>query len=186
MKTLHVLRAVLLSGFVLGAGVSGARAAAPSDKTEILKTTVYALTETGLGAPLGTLTLHDSARGLVIVPDLMGLPAGPHGFHLHENSDCGPMEKGGVMVPGLAAGGHFDPDKTGKHAGPHGTGHKGDLPVLNVGKDGKATQALIAPRLKLEDARHHSFIVHEGGDNYSDDPKPLGGGGNRIACAAIP
>jgi Cu-Zn family superoxide dismutase len=29
-------------------------------------------------------------------------------------------------------------------------------------------------------------MIHEGGDNYSDQPKPLGGGGARIACGVIP
>jgi len=25
-------------------------------------------------------------------------------------------------------------------------------------------------------------MIHAGGDNYSDQPEPLGGGGGRIAC----
>ena len=29
-------------------------------------------------------------------------------------------------------------------------------------------------------------MIHEGGDNYSDTPKPLGGGGARMACGVIP
>lgn len=28
-------------------------------------------------------------------------------------------------------------------------------------------------------------MIHAGSDNYSDDPKPLGGGGDRIACGVI-
>ena len=28
-------------------------------------------------------------------------------------------------------------------------------------------------------------MVHASGDNYSDDPAPLGGGGARIACGVI-
>ena len=28
-------------------------------------------------------------------------------------------------------------------------------------------------------------MIHDGGDNYADDPKPLGGGGGRIACGVI-
>jgi Cu-Zn family superoxide dismutase len=27
--------------------------------------------------------------------------------------------------------------------------------------------------------------IHAGGDNYSDQPKPLGGGGARIACGTL-
>jgi superoxide dismutase, Cu-Zn family len=29
-------------------------------------------------------------------------------------------------------------------------------------------------------------VIHAGGDNYADQPAPLGGGGLRIACGAIP
>ena len=28
-------------------------------------------------------------------------------------------------------------------------------------------------------------MIHAGGDNYSDQPKPNGGGGARIACGVI-
>ncbi|HAQ86214.1 MAG TPA: superoxide dismutase [Cu-Zn] SodC1, partial [Pseudomonas sp.] len=43
-----------------------------------------------------------------------------------------------------------------------------------------------APRLKsLGDLKGHALMVHEGGDNYSDEPKPLGGGGARVACGVI-
>jgi Cu-Zn family superoxide dismutase len=28
-------------------------------------------------------------------------------------------------------------------------------------------------------------MVHVGGDNYSDTPKPLGGGGGRLVCGVV-
>ncbi len=28
-------------------------------------------------------------------------------------------------------------------------------------------------------------MVHKGGDNHSDHPQPLGGGGARVACGVI-
>ena len=28
-------------------------------------------------------------------------------------------------------------------------------------------------------------MIHVGGDNHSDHPKPLGGGGGRLACGVI-
>jgi Cu-Zn family superoxide dismutase len=58
----------------------------------------------------------------------------------------------------------------------------GDLPVLSVGKDGAATGTLSAPRLKVADLKKRSLMIHAGGDNFSDAPKPLGGGGARLAC----
>jgi len=33
--------------------------------------------------------------------------------------------------------------------------------------------------------RGRAFVIHEGGDNFSDQPKPLGGGGARIACGVL-
>ena len=74
---------------------------------------------------------------------------------------------------------------TGRHAGPEGNGHKGDLPVLEVAADGSARVTLTAPRLTVADAQGRALMVHAGGDNYSDEPKPLGGGGARIACGVV-
>jgi len=146
---------------------------------------IYALTDTGVGDPIGTITLKDSSAGLVLTPKLMKLAPGQHGIHVHALPDCRAVEKDGKSVAGLAAGGHFDPDQTTKHLGPAGNGHKGDLPFLTVDDKGNATQALTAPHLTLADLKGHAIVIHEGGDNYSDDPKPLGGGGARIACGVV-
>ncbi len=61
----------------------------------------------------------------------------------------------------------------------------GDLPALVVDNNGVATTAVIAPRLKLADIQGRAIMIHAGGDNYSDSPLPLGGGGARIACGVI-
>jgi Cu-Zn family superoxide dismutase len=45
--------------------------------------------------------------------------------------------------------------------------------------------AVIAPNLKLADVKGRAIMIHAGGDNYSDQPAPLGGGGARIACGVI-
>ncbi len=139
----------------------------------------------GVGAPAGTITISESRYGLVFTPALRGLPAGLHGFHVHENPSCAPKEKEGKMVPALAAGGHLDPAGTGKHGEPWGDGHLGDLPPLYVAADGTATQPVLGPRLKLADVAGRSLMVHAGGDNHSDHPAPLGGGGARVACGVI-
>ena len=148
--------------------------------------TVNKIDENGVGAAIGTLTLEDTAGGLNITPKLSNLPPGAHGFHVHVNPSCGPGEQNGQKVAGLAAGGHYDPAKTGKHLGPTSTqGHKGDMPVLAVNPDGTANAAAVAPHLSVGDAQGHAIIIHVGGDNYSDSPAPLGGGGARIACGVV-
>jgi Cu-Zn family superoxide dismutase len=148
--------------------------------------TVSKIDASGTGAAVGTLHLRDSDQGLVIEPALDGLPPGNHGFHVHARGDCGPGEQNGAKVAGLAAGGHFDPANTGKHRGPEATdGHKGDLPVLVVDAQGKASQPVRAPHLTVEDVQGHAIVIHGGGDNFADEPQPLGGGGPRIACAVV-
>lgn len=142
--------------------------------------------EQGVGKAIGTVTINEGPNGLELTPALTDLPPGVHGFHVHQNADCSAGEKDGKKVPGLAAGGHYDPAATAKHEGPSGAGHLGDLPVLTVGADGKATQPLGAPRLKLADVAGRSLMIHAGGDTYSDLPAPLGGGGARLACGVIP
>ena len=146
---------------------------------------VNLINDKGVGAAIGTVTLADTPEGLRLSPSLSGLAAGIHGFHVHEKPDCGAGIKDGKPVPGLAAGGHFDPAGMGKHEGPAGKGHKGDLPALKAGPDGKATEAVVAPSLKIGDVKGRSLMIHAGGDNYSDVPEKLGGGGGRLACGVI-
>ena len=144
------------------------------------------VTEQGIGATIGTVTLMDSPGGLVMTPDLAGLPPGGHGFHVHARGDCGVTLAEGKPVPAGAAGGHFDPQGTGTHLGPAGAGHLGDLPALEVDADRRATTAVTAPRLTVAQVRGLALVIHAGGDNYADQPAPLGGGGLRIACGIIP
>lgn len=141
----------------------------------------------GVGAPVGTVTLAEAPQGggVVFRTDLKGLPPGPHGFHVHEFANCGARAKDGKMSAGELAGGHWDPDKAGRHGSPAGGGHRGDLPPLVVGPGGTAREEFRAPRLKLADLRNKALVVHAGGDNHSDQPKPNGGGGDRIACGVI-
>jgi len=141
---------------------------------------------------VGSIRLRDSKNGLLVRFRLSNLiPAGLHGLHIHENPSCAAAMKDGKMVAGLGAGGHFDPDKTGKHEGPSGRGHKGDLPLLfvEIHEDEGAVRArhtVVAPRLKVADVLNRSIIIHQDGDNYRDTPAPLGGGGARLACGIIP
>lgn len=145
--------------------------------------TVNLIDINGVGAELGKLTLRDTKEGLLIEPDIFGLPTGPHGFHVHENGSCAPAVKNGLPVAGFAAGGHFDPHHTGKHLGPEGNGHLGDLPVLVFDKDRKATLPVLAPRLKLKDVTGRAILITADGDKYNDEPN--GDGGTPIACAVI-
>ena len=148
--------------------------------------TMNQVDEKGIGATVGQVTISESKYGLVFTPALSKLSAGAHGFHVHQNADCTPKEKDGKLVAALAAGGHYDPDKTNKHGTPWGDGHLGDLPPLLVDANGNATQPVLAPRLKMVDMKGRSLMVHVGGDNHADHPAPLGGGGARMVCGVTP
>ncbi|WOX05099.1 superoxide dismutase [Cu-Zn] SodC [Microbulbifer pacificus] len=166
-------------------GVAAALAGAAAFTSAETVVSVLKLDSKGVGTMLGTVTITESKYGLVFTPNLKGLPDGVHGFHLHENGSCEAGEKDGKKVAGLAAGGHYDPLKTGKHDTPWGDGHLGDLPALLVDCDGLATTPVLAPRLKMSDLKGRALMIHAGGDNYSDQPNPLGGGGARLACGVI-
>ena len=199
LSSLAVLPLAACSGLSVGVGVGGGSGSvgvgasasvdvgsnAPAGSTSRVTVTMYKIDDNGIGAEIGTLSLMDTRGGLEVIPKLRGLPPGPRGFHVHENPNCGPALKDGKMVAGLAAGNHYDPNATGKHEGPKGGGHRGDLPVLMVDKDGNATERLLAFRLQVSAVRGRAFVIHEGGDNFSDQPKPFGGGGARIACGVV-
>lgn len=139
--------------------------------------TMMEVSKGGTGKTVGTITLKDTRYGLLITPHLQSIAPGIHGFHIHQVPDC--------SNHGLAAGGHWDPTKSGKHLGPYGNGHLGDLPALYVALDGSATLPIVAPRLKLINIKKRALILHENGDNYSDIPKKLGGGGSRMLCGTL-
>jgi Cu-Zn family superoxide dismutase len=162
----------IIFGFVLTTGCSGliAQESTPS-------ATVKRLTSQGTAETVGTVSFRDSQYGLIIQPNLRGLPPGPHGTHVHENPSCAAGSDG---APGMGAGSHYDPRTTGKHEGPYGDGQIGDLPNLIVEADGTATLPILAPRLKTSDLAGRSIMVHAGKDNYGDSP-----GGGRAFCGVI-
>jgi superoxide dismutase, Cu-Zn family len=172
-KTLIAAMTLLLCGAVHAEGSTG------------LTVQMHIVDENGIGPSVGQVIITESRYGAVFTPALTGVPAGIHGFHVHENPSCEPKEQDGKMVAALAAGGHYDPTGSKHHGLPWGDGHLGDLPALFVDTAGNANYPVLAPRLRLADVRGHALMIHAGGDNHSDHPAPLGGGGGRIICGVI-
>ncbi|MEX0758300.1 MAG: superoxide dismutase family protein, partial [Tistlia sp.] len=124
---------LLASAVAFGAAPLLAAAPALAQAPE-LEVPMHLVDKEGVGKQIGSVTLADSADGLLLHLSLSGaLPPGAHGFHIHETGSCESSEKDGEIVPAGAAGGHWDPEGTGRHYGPSGEGHLGDLPVLYVG-----------------------------------------------------
>ncbi|VFR33848.1 Superoxide dismutase [Cu-Zn] precursor [plant metagenome] len=170
-----VMKRFLLGGLLLSASVGTAMAQSTVDMSFV--------GPKGLEQAAGTVKIEQTEYGALLTPSLKGLPPGIHGFHVHANPSCAVGDVDGKPTPAGAAGGHWDPDKTGAHKGPYdASGHKGDLPALYVDAKGEAHYPVLAPRLKASDISGHALMVHAGGDNHSDHPEKLGGGGARIVC----
>jgi Cu-Zn family superoxide dismutase len=151
--------------------------AAHFKKADKIIVSMYQTIKSGKGAYVGTVTIKKRHHGVKLIPNLFGLSPGFHGFHVHQNPSC--------ENNGLAAGGHYDYRHTNSHRGPYANGHAGDLPRLYVSHNGRAKRFVIAPRLSFNKIKNKSLMIHLGGDNYSDIPKKLGGGGARFACGVI-
>lgn len=80
------------------------------------------VTTQGVGQTIGSVKITETDRGLEFAPTLRALPPGKHGFHIHAEGSCQPAMKEGKAVAAGAAGGHYDPQHTGKHEGPLGAG----------------------------------------------------------------
>ncbi|MBO1519671.1 superoxide dismutase family protein [Oceanisphaera pacifica] len=176
------MKHALLTTTILAATISGSAFAKNVDID------VHQVDEQGTTLELGTIAVSETDYGLLFTPQLSGLTPGLHGFHVHQHPDCGPKTKdNGQVVPAGAAGGHFDPTDTGQHLGPYDVnGHLGDLPALYVDNEGHAKTPVLAPKLTaITEIQGHAIMLHANGDNFSDTPKPLGGGGARMACGII-
>jgi Cu-Zn family superoxide dismutase len=115
--------------------------------------------------------------------DVMGMRAGAYGAHIHAIGRCDP--------PSFeTAGPHWNP--TGQQHGksnPQGM-HKGDLPNLMVGEDGRGTLEVALPAASISggsaallDADGAAVVIHERADDYRTDPS--GNSGARIACGVF-
>lgn len=170
----------------LGIALGMATLIAGSAGAAEITVTMNAVNADGVGASIGMVKLRDTKHGLFVQPLVSGMTPGAHGFHVHEIGNCGNTAPNGTKGAGLGAGGHYDPKKSGKHLGPHShDGHAGDVPVLVADGNGNATLPALAPNLKTATIKGLAIVIHAGGDNYSDQPAALGGGGARIACGLI-
>ena len=136
------------------------------------------------GERIGMLRLYSTPDGrLRVAGALTGIPAGPHGIHMHTVGLC--------VAPSFeSAGGHFNPDRKAhgleNAAGPHA----GDAPNILAGADGRAEVDLVLAgsldknRLGyINDADGVSIVVHAAADDQRTDPS--GNSGARIACGVV-
>ena len=135
------------------AACAGAQAASESVDINLV-------TSQSVGQAIGSVKISETAKGLEFTPDLKALPPGEHGFHIHANGSCQPAIKEGKAVAAGAAGGHYDPQKTGKHEGPDGAGHLGDLPFLVVNNDGSHAAISATGMIALSKGCHSYKLLY--------------------------
>lgn len=154
----------------------------PSEESLSVIVQMHTVNAQGVGDSAGRITVAETANGLVFTPALTGLKPGEHGFHVHQNPSCEPGMKDGEQQAAASAGGHLDPKDTGKHAGPDGDGHLGDLPMIRINEDGNQ-QAFTLSEMKLDDIKNHALVVHQQADDYSTSPS--GNSGVPVACGVV-
>lgn len=136
------------------------------------------------GEKVGTAVLSNTPDGVRVQLNVSNLPAGTHGFHIHEVGKC--------LAPNFkSAGGHFNPTDA-AHGREHSNGaHAGDLPNLQVGEKGSIEKTIIAKQVTLEKGEIHSLLDKDGSalviHETEDDGKsqPSGAAGKRIVCGVI-
>ena len=134
------------------------------------------------GIPAGTAQLVASGDTVTLAVAVTGMPAGPHGFHLHETGKCD--------APGFtSAGGHLNPTNEGHGLEDDDGAHLGDLPNLQVSASGVATTRVDLRGSRddvfasIFDADGTAIIIHADPDDGRTDPS--GNAGKRIACAVL-
>jgi Cu-Zn family superoxide dismutase len=128
----------------------------------------------------GAVHFQELADGSVQVDvDLKGVPAGVHGFHIHDKGSCADN--------GMAAGGHFNPmaqSHGAPDAMPH---HAGDFGNVTANANGEVHAQFVTKSVTLSagaaSAVGHAVILHANPDDLVT--QPTGNAGGRIACGIV-
>ncbi|EFB42438.1 putative secreted copper/zinc superoxide dismutase [Parachlamydia acanthamoebae str. Hall's coccus] len=127
----------------------------------------------------GNITFTETKEGVQIVANVQGLPAGKHGFHIHEFGDCSAPDAS-------SAGAHYDPTHH-KHGGPDDLDrHVGDLGNLEANENGHALYERLDKTITLNGPNSivgKSIVIHEDEDDFKS--QPAGNSGKRVACGLI-
>lgn len=129
-------------------------------------------------------TVEQSGDSLRVRIEASGMGPGSYGAHIHAVGRCDPPAF-------TTAGPHWNPigQMHGKD-NPKGM-HKGDLPNLMVGADGRGSFEYTIPNAvlsgmlptKLVDADGAAVVIHARPDDHRTDPS--GNSGGRIACGVL-
>lgn len=144
---------------VVGAIVVAALVSPTGESASAAQSAAIATLRNSDGSTAGTVRLAEAEGGVLVRVDATGLPAGFHGFHVHDVGECtGPSF--------TSSGGHYNP------TGAAHRDHTGDLPVLLVNRDGNAHAKFVTDRFTIPElvGANVAFVVHANPDNYANIP----------------
>lgn len=129
------------------------------------------------GTVHGRATLTEYANGIEVATELMEVPSGTHGLHIHQTGTC-------TAPDFTSAGGHWNPTNE-----PHPQ-HKGDLGNVTIGSNGSGELTATIEGVTLDgsempvmDDDGSAMILHTGMDDL--ESQPSGDAGARLACGVI-
>ena len=128
------------------------------------------------------VTLTPAPKGVLLRVAATGLTPGWHAIHFHSVGDCsdgaagfkksgGHVHEGGPIVHGLLNARAND---------------EGDLTNIHADANGRATADIFSSLVtadKLMDADGSAVVIHAKPDDYAT--QPIGGAGDRVACAIV-
>jgi Cu-Zn family superoxide dismutase len=138
------------------------------------------------GGTIGSIEATEGPHGIVlrVAIDADALAPGWHGIHVHEVGDCSDHaafeHSEGHVNPGDAEHGFLNPN------GPHPS----DLPNIFAHDDGSSRAEVFIPgvtltggEVELIDDDGSAVVVHADADDHMT--QPIGGAGDRVACAVL-
>lgn len=138
------------------------------------------------GSPRGKVTVSAAPKGVVLKIEAKGLTPGWHGIHFHEKGDCSDPKF-------TSAGSHVHNAKPVVHGllNPNAN-DSGDLPNIFADSTGSATAEIYSTLVSFKggsttpsllDADGSAVVIHANADDHTS--QPIGGAGDRVACAVI-
>lgn len=137
-----------------------------------------ALLRTSEASERGRATVTATRGGVRVTLNAIALPPGPHALHIHTVGRCDAPDF-------TTAGPHWNPDmKAHGRDNPAGA-HRGDLPNVVIGRDGRGSVSfdLPATAAALLEGEGKAIIIHAAADDYRTDPS--GNSGARVACGVF-
>lgn len=141
----------------------------------------WAIVQGGNGHPAirGFLRFYQTAFGVLVVTEMMGLPhtddpciAPVYALHIHEGEACSGTPTDHFSDVGM----HYNPDGC-----PHPY-HAGDLPPL-FSAGGYAYSVCLTDRFTTDEIMGRTVILHAAPDDFTTQPS--GNPGKKIACGVI-